>query len=104
MRPERSVRRISCWTGGAFALSLALAAPVAAHPKVESFRQQGMIWAFEVATARADFARWCFAEGLAREIMLRPIGRTVYWMPPYILTDDEFALLAARTCQILEAA
>ena len=82
----------------------ALAAPLAAHRAVRDFRHRGMIWAFEVATERADFARWCFAEGLAREIMLRPIGRTVYFMPPYVVTDDEFALLADRTLEIVECA
>jgi adenosylmethionine-8-amino-7-oxononanoate aminotransferase len=82
----------------------ALAAPLAAHAAVRNFRQRGMIWAFEVDTERADFARWCFAEGLARELMLRPIGRTIYFMPPYIVTDDEFALLAARTCEIVDSA
>jgi adenosylmethionine-8-amino-7-oxononanoate aminotransferase len=82
----------------------ALAAPLAVHPKVRNFRRRGMIWAFEVDTQRADFARWCFAEGLARELLLRPIGRTVYFMPPYIVTDDEFALLAGRTLEIVEHA
>ncbi len=82
----------------------ALAAPLAAHPRVRGFRHRGMIWAFEVDTPRADFARWCFAEGLARELLLRPIGRTVYFMPPYIVTDDEFALLVARTLEIVDRA
>ena len=82
----------------------ALAAPIAAHPKVRNFRHRGMIWAFEVDTPRPDFARWCFAEGLARELLLRPLGNTVYFMPPYIVTDDEFALLAARTLEIVERA
>ncbi len=82
----------------------ALAAPLAAHPRVRAFRRTGMIWAFEVDTTRADFARWCFAEGLARELLLRPIGSTVYFMPPYIVTDDEFALLVARTLEILDHA
>jgi adenosylmethionine-8-amino-7-oxononanoate aminotransferase len=82
----------------------ALAAPLAAHPAVRNFRQRGMIWAFEVDTERSDFARWCFAEGLARELMLRPIGRTVYFMPPYVATDDEFALLVTRTYAIIDTA
>jgi len=81
----------------------AVHAAIEAHPKVRAFRHRGMIWAFEVDTDRADFARWCFAQGLARELLLRPIGRTVYFMPPYILTDDEFALLVARTVEILDA-
>jgi adenosylmethionine-8-amino-7-oxononanoate aminotransferase len=82
----------------------ALAAPLAAHPKVRHFRHRGMIWAFEVETARPDFARWCFAEGLARELLLRPIGRTVYFMPPYVVGDAEFALLVERTLEIVERA
>jgi adenosylmethionine-8-amino-7-oxononanoate aminotransferase len=82
----------------------AIAAPIAAHGKVRDFRRCGMIWAFEVDSARPDFARWFFAEALARELLLRPIGRTVYFMPPYIVTDDEFALLATRTLAIVDDA
>jgi len=82
----------------------ALAAPIAVHPKVRHFRRRGMIWAFDVATERADFARWCFAAGLAGEILLRPLGNTVYFMPPYIVSDEEFSLLAERTCEILDRA
>jgi adenosylmethionine-8-amino-7-oxononanoate aminotransferase len=79
-------------------------APVAAHPRVRDFRQRGMILAWEVDTARADFARWCFAEGLAAELLVRPIGRTLYVMPPYIVTDDEMTLLATRLTAILDRA
>ena len=35
--------------------------------------------------------------------MLRPIGRTVYLMPPYILEPQEIADLAARTRAVFEA-
>ncbi len=65
------------------------------------FRHTGMIWAFEARTDRPDFARWCFAEALKREVLLRPIGTTVYFMPPYVVTDDEFALLVDATQSIL---
>jgi adenosylmethionine---8-amino-7-oxononanoate aminotransferase len=63
-----------------------------------------MIVAFEVDTDRPDFSRWCFAQGLARGLLLRPIGRTVYFMPPYVLTDDEFAFLVDGTEAIVDAA
>jgi adenosylmethionine-8-amino-7-oxononanoate aminotransferase len=82
----------------------ALAANLAAHPKVRDFRRCGMIWAFEVDTDRPDFARWCFGEALGRELLLRPLGRTVYFMPPYVLADAEFALLAERTRAIVDRA
>ena len=82
----------------------ALAQPLAQHPKVRSFRHLGMIWAFEVDSARPDFPRWCFAQALDRELLLRPIGNTVYWMPPYVLADAEMALLAERTLEIVACA
>ncbi|MEO8302825.1 MAG: aminotransferase class III-fold pyridoxal phosphate-dependent enzyme, partial [Betaproteobacteria bacterium] len=81
----------------------ALAAPIKAHPRVVDFRKCGMIWAFEIATGRADFARHFFAQALNHELLLRPIGRTVYFMPPYVVTDDEFELLANRTAEVIDA-
>ncbi|MFI4952603.1 MAG: adenosylmethionine--8-amino-7-oxononanoate transaminase [Burkholderiales bacterium] len=89
---------------GRAATLTALAQPLAAHPKVSGFRHLGMIWAFEVDSGREDFASWCFAAALQREMLLRPIGRTVYWMPPYCLDDAEMALLADRTLDIVECA
>ena len=82
----------------------ALARPLAAHPKVRNFRHLGMIWAFEVESKRPDFARWCFATALERELLLRPIGNTVYWMPPYVLDAADAGLLAERTLEIVACA
>jgi adenosylmethionine-8-amino-7-oxononanoate aminotransferase len=81
-----------------------LLAPLAAHPAVRDFRRTGMIIAFEVVSERPDFARWCFARGLERELLLRPIGRTLYLMPPYTLADDAMQLLVDRTREILDRA
>ena len=80
-----------------------LAAPLAAHPKVRDFRRRGTIVAFEVDTDRPDFARRAFTAGLERGILLRPIGRTVYFMPPYVIADEEFALLVERTGEVVDA-
>jgi adenosylmethionine-8-amino-7-oxononanoate aminotransferase len=71
----------------------AIAAPLAAHPAVANFRRQGMIWAFEVETARKDFARAAFSLALEHEVLLRPIGKTVYFMPPYVIGHEEFEML-----------
>jgi len=75
--------------------------PLAAHRKVSHFRQRGMIWAFDVDTPDPAFARRFFTAALKHEMLLRPIGRTVYLMPPYILDDAEIALLAERTHVVL---
>jgi adenosylmethionine-8-amino-7-oxononanoate aminotransferase len=70
-----------------------IAAPLAAHPAVRDFRRLGMIWAFEVDTEEPQFARLAFETALAEGALLRPIGRTVYFMPPYVVDDVGFATL-----------
>ncbi len=78
--------------------------PLAQHPKARHFRQCGMIWAVDIATDDPDFRLRFYREALQREILLRPLGTTVYFMPPYILDDAEAALLAERAVDALEAA
>ncbi len=80
--------------------------PLAHHAYVQNFRQRGMIWAFDAAidgaAAAARFSKRFFVEALAHELLLRPIGRTVYLMPPYILDNNECDMLAARTTAVFE--
>lgn len=88
---------------GAAALSAALT-PLRDDPRIEHFRQRGMIWAFDV---RAEHLPERFAErfhlaGREHELLIRPIGRTVYLMPPYLLTDHHAAWLAERTAATLD--
>ncbi|MGE0558815.1 MAG: adenosylmethionine--8-amino-7-oxononanoate transaminase [Burkholderiales bacterium] len=80
----------------------AVAQALVAHPRVRHFRTTGMIWAFEVDGAGDSFSRRFFEAGLARELLLRPIGNTVYFMPPYVISDAEMDLLAERTLDALE--
>ena len=61
-----------------------------------------MIWAFDVKTDKATFAREFFAAALARGALLRPIGRTVYFMPPYVVTEEEFAWLVRQTLEVID--
>ena len=78
-------------------------AKVAQHPSVGKVRQRGMICAFDVTPdVAAGFSRRFFAEALKHELLLRPIGTTVYWMPPYVLSDEEMVLLGDRTLEVLE--
>jgi adenosylmethionine-8-amino-7-oxononanoate aminotransferase len=77
--------------------------PLTRHPRVRHFRNCGMIWAFDIENASPDFSRRFFAAALEREILLRPIGNTVYLMPPYVLDDATTAFLAERTMATLES-
>jgi len=70
-------------------------AEVAAHPRVRHFRHLGMIWAFDVAGTTADFARRFAQSALEQGVLLRPIGNTVYCMPPYVVGEDEMGRVAA---------
>ncbi len=77
--------------------------PIAMHPLVSHVRQRGMIAAFDVApTVREGFARRFFTNALQKELLLRPIGTTVYWMPPFMLSDEEMALLGEKTLEVLQ--
>ena len=64
-------------------------APLADHPQVRHLRQRGMIAAFDVATDDPYFSRRFYRAALQREALIRPIGNTVYLMPPYIVSDEE---------------
>ncbi len=74
---------------------------IACHPRVKHFRNTGMIWAFEVETSDPSFARNFHQRALGKELLLRPIANTVYFMPPYVINGEEIALLAARTLELL---
>lgn len=80
--------------------------PLAQHARVRNFRQRGMIWAFDAEIAdparAATFSRRFFTAALEQEMLLRPIGHTVYLMPPYILSDAECDTLAARTAAVFD--
>jgi len=79
-----------------------IALPLREHPSVKNWRNTGMIWAFEVNSPHADFAQRCFALGLQHELLLRPMGNTVYFMPPYVISEEEMQLLVSRTLKIIE--
>lgn len=79
-------------------------APLADLPQVSHLRQRGMIAAFDVATDDPHFSRKFYRAALAREALIRPIGNTVYLMPPYIVSDAEIALLGSAVRGALEAA
>ena len=91
----------------------ALAAPLAELPHVADVRQAGMILAFELTRGgdrRNAFdpslrvGLRAYRAALERGVVLRPLGDTLYWMPPYCIDDAQLELLARVTRDaILEA-
>ncbi|MFN4340812.1 MAG: adenosylmethionine--8-amino-7-oxononanoate transaminase [Azonexus sp.] len=78
-------------------------APLADCPQVRYLRQRGMIAAFDVATDDPYFSRRFYRAALDRGALIRPIGNTVYVMPPYIVSDEEIALLGQTIAAALTA-
>ena len=61
-----------------------------------------MIWAFDVADATPDFATRFHRAALAQGVFMRPIGNTVYFMPPYVTSADDMRGLAGTTLRCLD--
>ncbi|MDA8383928.1 MAG: adenosylmethionine--8-amino-7-oxononanoate transaminase [Betaproteobacteria bacterium] len=78
-------------------------APLEADPRVRNLRHLGMIWAFELADPRGAAPQRVHEEGLRRHVLLRPIGETIYLMPPYVICEPEMDFLAEGLLGVLQA-
>jgi adenosylmethionine-8-amino-7-oxononanoate aminotransferase len=76
---------------------------LADHPNVAEIRQRGMILAIELVKDKATRAPWPFEErrglriyrhALERGALIRPLGTTIYFMPPYVIEPAEIETLA----------
>ncbi len=81
----------------------AMAAPLAKHPAVRDWRRLGMIWAFEVENSEPAFPRRAGEIAMRHRALIRPIGDTVYFMPPYVAGDEEFAILVEAGLAIADS-
>ena len=78
-------------------------APLAQHPRVRHARRLGMIWAWDIETTLPDFSRRYHQQAMARGLVLRPIGKTLYAMPPYVLDAEAVQWLAHQALAALQA-
>ena len=78
-----------------------LTAPLRAHPRVKATRHLGMIWAWDIDTTEPTFAARYHRAALEAGLLLRPIGSTLYVMPPYVLTEADQTLLAEGLVSVL---
>ncbi|BEP61664.1 adenosylmethionine--8-amino-7-oxononanoate transaminase [Variovorax sp. V213] len=70
---------------------------------VDHLRQRGMITAFDVREPGVRFAERFHLAARANGLLMRPIGSTVYLMPPYAIGEDEIDLLVDGTLAALQA-
>ena len=83
------------------------------HPHVAEIRQCGMILAIELMKDPATRTPWPWEErrglriyrhALERGALIRPLGTTIYFMPPYVITPEEIDLLARIATEGIELA
>ena len=84
-------------------LEQALARHFADHPRVSHLRQRGLIAAFDVPDADGDFAARFFSAARERGALLRPLGPSVYFMPPYIVDEALIEQLVGIAAAALDA-
>ena len=78
-------------------------ADLTAHPRVRHARRLGMIWAWDVDTTLPGFASRYYQHALAQGVVLRPIGTSIYAMPPYVLDESTAGHLARGALAALNA-
>ncbi|WP_407276186.1 adenosylmethionine--8-amino-7-oxononanoate transaminase [Halothiobacillus sp. DCM-1] len=85
--------------------------PFRAHPHLAQVRRCGLIVAMDLVDGagqpypRAEQrGQRAYRHALDHEVLLRPLGDTLYWMPPYTLDDEEWALLLRVTLDAVHAA
>lgn len=83
------------------------------HPHVAEVRQTGMILAIEMVKNKRTREPYPWQErrgyrvyqyALSKGVILRPLGNVIYFMPPYIITEEELLLIAQVAWDGLEAA
>ena len=83
------------------------------HPHVGEVRQRGMILAVEMVKDKAGKTPYPWQErrglrvyqhGLQHGALLRPLGNVVYFMPPYVITEEQIKTLAQTTRDAIDVA
>ena len=83
------------------------------HPHIAEIRQTGMILAIEMIKHKGSRTPYPWQErrglrvyrhALEQGALLRPLGNVIYFMPPYIINEEQIHQLAAITTQGIELA
>jgi adenosylmethionine-8-amino-7-oxononanoate aminotransferase len=90
-----------------------LARDLTDHPHVAEVRQHGMIVAIEMIRDKMSREPYDWRErrglkvythGLERGVLLRPIGNVIYFMPPYVINEEEIRLMVEVAREGIELA
>jgi adenosylmethionine-8-amino-7-oxononanoate aminotransferase len=62
---------------------------------VANIRQHGMVAAFDITGFKPEerIGLKVYLYGLKSGVLLRPLGHTIYFMPPYTISEEEIVLM-----------
>ena len=78
---------------------------IATNPKVKNARTMGVIMAFELNTEMDRYGSLrdrLFAFFMDRGVNLRPLGNTIYIVPPYVITNEQLEKVYAAILECLD--
>ncbi|MBT8223218.1 MAG: aminotransferase class III-fold pyridoxal phosphate-dependent enzyme, partial [Eudoraea sp.] len=78
---------------------------LAQHPMVKNTRQIGVIYAFDIAIPMDRYGNLrdtLFSQFMERGIFLRPLGNTIYLLPPYVISDSQLEAVYNAVIEILD--
>ncbi len=92
---------------GLCALQAEFLGPFSRNPRLENVRQLGTITAVDLKVPDSGYLAAAgprlTAEFLARGVLLRPLGNTLYVMPPYCASDADLKVVYAAITQAVES-
>ena len=78
---------------------------IAEHPKVTNVRQLGVIFAFDLSIEMERYGNLrdqLFQHFMNNGVFLRPLGNTIYILPPYVITEDQLHRIYDSILSLLE--
>jgi adenosylmethionine---8-amino-7-oxononanoate aminotransferase len=80
---------------------------VSGHPKIADVRVTGTILAIELKTESVGYTSTLrdilYDHFLSKDILLRPLGNVLYFIPPYIASDQDVEMVHRAMREFLEA-
>ena len=70
---------------------------------ISNLRNIGMIWAFDLDGVTKNIIKKISSQAINLGLLIRPIGHTIYFMPPYVINHDEVDFMIDTTFNVIHS-
>jgi adenosylmethionine-8-amino-7-oxononanoate aminotransferase len=70
---------------------------------ISNLRNIGMIWAFDLDGVTKNIIKKISSQAINLGLLIRPIGHTIYFMPPYVINHDEIDFMIDTTFNVIHS-